>query len=50
MVYVFMKHNTCISLNMTSNEKFLKCKKVGTEKSKREQDGMSTIIVNYSDK
>ena len=25
-------------------------KKIGTEKSKKKQDGMSTIIVNYSDK
>ena len=34
----------------TSNEKFKKCKKVGIEKKVKKQDGMSTIIVNYSDK
>ena len=31
-------------------KKFKKCKKVGIEKKVKKQDGMSTIIVNYSDK
>ena len=31
-------------------KKFFKCKKVGIEKKVKKQDGMSTIIVNYSDK
>ena len=35
---------------ITSNEKFKKCKKVGIEKKVNKQDGMSTIIVTYSDK
>ena len=35
---------------MTVMKKFLKCKKVGIEKKVKKQDGMSTIIVNYSDK
>ena len=31
-------------------KKIFKCKKVGIEKKVKKQDGMSTIIVNYSDK
>ena len=31
-------------------KKLKKCKKVGIEKKGKKQDGMSTIIVNYSDK
>ena len=31
-------------------KKFKKCKKVGIEKKVKKQDGMSTIIVNYSAK
>ena len=42
--------STCVMHIFTSNEKILKCKKVGIEKKVKKQDGMSTIIVNYSDK
>ena len=31
-------------------KKFKKCKKVGIRKKVKKQDGMSTIILNYSDK
>ena len=41
----------CVSYTLLPvMKKFFKCKKVEIEKKVKKQDGMNTIIVNYSDK